>query len=331
MSTDRDVTRIVRSWLEEGPTALPDRILDAVLDQVPATPQRRAWWPAWRFRDMNTSFKLAIAAAAVAIVALVGINLLPRAGGVGGTGPSPTPTSPQTAPPSQAAPPSPLASPSASNVPTRFPDAPMPAGTYMVAPFAPPNGEGVCHNPPQPGCSETARDDSLRFTITVPDGWSGIMAGIWLTGPGNSPPDGAGLLFSRGAWLLSDPCKYIAADVPVGPTVADFVDAVENHPLLDTTTPVDVTLAGYSGKYFDLQVPADISKCETEPGNPSSGPIYRPWEPGIYAQGPGHRWHLWVLDVDGVRVVVQSADYAGTSAKTRDELQAIVDSIQIEP
>ena len=37
MSTDRDVTRIVRSWLEEGVTALPDRVLDAVLDQVPAT------------------------------------------------------------------------------------------------------------------------------------------------------------------------------------------------------------------------------------------------------------------------------------------------------
>ena len=42
MSTDRDVTRIVRSWLEEGVTALPDRVLDAVLDQLPATPQRRA-------------------------------------------------------------------------------------------------------------------------------------------------------------------------------------------------------------------------------------------------------------------------------------------------
>ncbi len=36
------------------------------------------WWPARRFREMNTPFKLAIAAAAVVVVALVGINLLPR-------------------------------------------------------------------------------------------------------------------------------------------------------------------------------------------------------------------------------------------------------------
>jgi hypothetical protein len=139
------------------------------------------------------------------------------------------------------------------------------------------------------------------------------------------------LAFGRGGWLLSDPCKYIETDVPVGPTVADFVDAVANHPILDTTTPVDVTLGGFSGKYFDLQMPADISMCDVEPGNPSSGPIFRPWEPGIYAQGPGHRWHLWVLDVDGVRVVVQSMDYAGTPEQRRAELQAMVDSIRIEP
>ena len=55
MSTDRDTTRIVRSWLDEGATALPDRVLDAVLDQVPATSQRRPLWPAWRFREMNNS------------------------------------------------------------------------------------------------------------------------------------------------------------------------------------------------------------------------------------------------------------------------------------
>ena len=71
---------------------------------------------------------------------------------------------------------------------------------------------------------------------------------------------------------------------------------------LEVTTPVDVTLAGYSGKYVELQVPADIAACDQ----------YRPWEPWYYAQTPGERWHLWILDVDGVRVVVQSMDHAET-------------------
>ena len=83
MSTDRDVTRIVRSWLEDGATALPDRVLDNVLDQLPATSQRRAWWPAWRLREMNSALKFAIAATAVVVVAIVGINLLPGNDGVG--------------------------------------------------------------------------------------------------------------------------------------------------------------------------------------------------------------------------------------------------------
>jgi hypothetical protein len=84
MSSDREATRVVRSWLEEGVTVLPDRVLDAVLDQVPATPQRRSWWPAWRSSDMNTYVKFAIAAAAVLVVAVVGYNVLPGRGGVGG-------------------------------------------------------------------------------------------------------------------------------------------------------------------------------------------------------------------------------------------------------
>jgi hypothetical protein len=90
MSTDRDVTRIVRSWLDEGVTALPDRVLDAVLDQLPATPQRRAWWPAWRFPLMNKTVRIALVAAAVVVIAVVAFNLLPGSPAPGGE-PSATP------------------------------------------------------------------------------------------------------------------------------------------------------------------------------------------------------------------------------------------------
>jgi len=87
MSTDRETTRLVRSWLEEGVTRLPDRVLDAVLDQVPTTPQRRSWWPAWRSNEMNTYAKLIAAAAAVLVVAVVGYQFLPRGSGPGGPAP----------------------------------------------------------------------------------------------------------------------------------------------------------------------------------------------------------------------------------------------------
>lgn len=104
MTAERDVARIVRSWLEDGVTRLPDRVLDRVLDDLPTTPQRRAWWPARRLPQMNTSIRIAMAAAAVVVLALIGVNLVPRTAGVGGPPstplPTPSPTPAPTLPPS---------------------------------------------------------------------------------------------------------------------------------------------------------------------------------------------------------------------------------------
>ncbi len=270
---------------------------------------------------MNRRVQVAV----VALLVMTGCSTGAASPSIGGPGQSVTPDATTTSSPTQTPSPPPTASPFASDVLTEFPEGPLPAGTYTLAPFTAAR-EGMCHQPPQSGCTETAADDTIRFTMTVPDGWHAF--GPWVVFGDNQPPSGAGTAFIRGAWLLTDPCKFGTPWIPVGPTVEDFVDAVAKHPLLDATTPVDVTLAGYSGKYFELEAPADISKCDSEPGGP---PQFRPWEPGIYAQGPSHRWRQWVLDVDGVRVVVQSFDYAGTPATRRAELQAVVDSIKIEP
>jgi hypothetical protein len=293
MSTDRDVTRIVRSWLEDGATALPDRVLDNVLDQLPATPQRRSWWPARRLYEMNNVLKLAIAAAAVVVVAVVSISLLPRQGGIGGPG------SPPSAPPS----PTPSATPTASGV--ALPDGPLGPGTYVMVP---------CSAPPCP-----VSDKSIHITIDVPSGWDGAAPGAVLI-DGNEAPGGAALGIGFGGDLPRDPC--LTKDlIATGSTVDGFANAIATHPVLDASDPVDVTLGGYSGKYIDLRLPADLSSCKE----------FRPWEPGIYAQGPNHQWHLWILDVAGTRVVVASMEYPATSAQRRAELQAMVESIQIEP
>jgi hypothetical protein len=114
----------------------------------------------------------------------------------------------------------------------------------------------------------------------------------------------------------------VTPDVAVGPSVDDFATAIADHPLLDATEPVAVTLGGYSGKYVDLQLPSDLTGCTES---------YFPWEPGPYAQGSSNRWQLWILDVDGVRVVIQTMDYPGTSEQDRDELRAMVESMRIEP
>ena len=91
MSSDRETTRRVRSWLEEGVTALPARVLDSVLDEVPTTPQGRPLWLVRRYAEMSTYSKLAAAAVVIVAVAVTGTSFMLRGGtGADATGaPSP--------------------------------------------------------------------------------------------------------------------------------------------------------------------------------------------------------------------------------------------------
>ena len=194
----------------------------------------------------------------------------------------------------------------------------------------------VCVVPPQPGCRETDRDLGIGVSFTVPDGWTWNTSdhiddrgkhvdardGLIKKATGRSGPNGMSLQFLRGGWLFSDPCRTAKGrpDIKVGPTANDFANALADHPLLDVTTPVPVTLGGYKGKYLELQVPSNIAAC-------TAG--YLPWAPIYHAPSPNHRWHIWSLDVDGVRVVVLSEDFAGTSPADLAEMRAVIESIKI--
>lgn len=310
MTPNHDLDRrLADFYATEAPERAPEWVLASALTTIETTHQRRVLLRApWRFGHMNTLTKALIAAAAVLVVLIAGYKLLPG----NGVGTNPTPS------------PSPTASPMA------FHNGSLAAGTYVTMPFAGAN-PGVCVPGIMPQCTENPADDSIQVTLTVPDGYTGSAPNL-LFGPDKVPPpysdnpqffDGV-LLVERGANLYSDPCHITPPpDVAVGPTVDDFANAIAAHSLLDATDPVDVTLAGYSGKYIDLQLPADVSGCD--------GQSFWPWEPGSYAQGNSHRWHLWILDVNGVRVVIRSMDWPTTTPQRQAEIRAIVDSIQITP
>ena len=292
MTTDRDTTtRIVRSWLSEDEHESADRVLDAVLDRLDTTPQRRATrWPVRRFSTMNQSMRIALASAAVVAVALLAFGIYRGqnvgAPGLGDATPIPTPE------------------------PVILTDGPLAPGTYVTNPYRPPN-------------------DSIRFTLDVPDGWEGAGGDLFLA-TGTEGPGGAAILFSSVTGLFSDPCNadYGGAgpDVTVGPSVDDLANAFVEQAAYETTTPTDVTLDGYSGKRIDLQLPSDIEYAD--PSCAFGG--YFIWDGSIFAQGPDNRWHLWILDVDGTRVVILAQDFPTTAADDQAELIAIVESIRID-
>lgn len=90
MSTNRDFDRIAAAWLAQGPTELTDRVLDAALDEVHLTHQRRRSTVLWRTPLLNTPLRFAAAIVIVAIVGFAGLNLVGDHG-VGGS-PTPSPT-----------------------------------------------------------------------------------------------------------------------------------------------------------------------------------------------------------------------------------------------
>jgi hypothetical protein len=208
-------------------------------------------------------------------------------------------------------------------------DGPLAGGRYVILPGGTrwegdPCGLGV-------GCpSIPPVANTLVVEITVPDGWqSAFESTILMPVPPGSAEGPAGAGFAIGwtnlsAGLHSDPCLAEAhgtPDIAVGPTVDDFVDAVVAHPALRATQPRDVKLDGYKGRYLTITAPDDISGCAD----------WRPWEPGFAAQGPNNLWRIWVIDVEGLRMILVTEEFPNTPEAHKSALGSIVESIRFVP
>lgn len=197
-------------------------------------------------------------------------------------------------------------SPSPSPTPQPLGDIPLDPGTVVATGF---------------GASE-----SVTFTFIVPDGWVGFSGVGVLPVSGTEAPDGMGIGFGEvNAGLFRDPCRWAvdAPEIPVGPTVEDLANALAAQSAFEASDPVEVSLGGYSGQRVDLRLPSDVESCDM-------GEFY-PWVGSLYAQGPNNRWDVWILDVEGDRLIVIATHFPGTSAEDLAEQQGIIDSLVIEP
>jgi hypothetical protein len=289
MSSHRDVNRIVRSWLEAGATQFPDRLLDEVLDQLPATPQRRHIWQAWRNSLMTNTFSTATAAAVVLAIAVAGIGLYVSqpsgAGGLGGVDP-------------------PAATPSPTPEPEALPDGTLEPGRYAI-------------DEPFP----------LRITFNVPDGWSGVpghskAAAVWK--PTAEVPDYSTMVgFWIVDWVPADPCGLTGTSSSAT-TVDDLATVIAGWPGFDVTAPTAVTLGGYEGQSLEFTVPDDTEHC--------LGGDLDMWRSGGTTRGAnnGDLSQLWILDVDGTRLVIELVESPEqTSDQDRAEQREILGSIEI--
>ena len=286
MSADRDETRFVRSWLEDGVTALPDRVLDAVLDQLPATPQRRAtWWPARRSSPMSNFARLGVVASAIVAVAALVVTFLPRNDIGNGPGPGP------------------IATASPTPTPQPFPSGSVSTGgRYAVR---------LSHVP-------------IDAVVTLEPGWT---SGGWFI---NTEQEA--VAFFQPENVNQDACRQEGTlpSPPIGPTVDEFLTALDRQENTEMTTPTDVTIGGVDAKRFELR-PSEDAPCRVVRWwkEPCCGePAFRGAEVNDAAQESPDT--VWVLDVAGQRVaVVGYWDHSNPGSATA--ITNIVESIEFVP
>ena len=191
MSTDRETTRIVRSWLEEGVTRLPDPVLDVVLDQLPATAQRRAtWWPARRTSTMNKLLTIGLGAAAVVFFLILGSRRL---------------GSPTT---------------NVGGPADGFSSTPAPAATATPTPS--PSPESLLEEGPHVVFVGGAGRVRLTVNIAAPDWYGEPAGGIVVKNDTADAPDGAGLIvFTGGLLVYGDPCDWSTTRPEIPATTVD--------------------------------------------------------------------------------------------------------------
>ena len=105
---------------------------------------------------------------------------------------------------------------------------------------------------------------------------------------------------------------------PSGRPVDDLVTALEDAAGLEVGAPVDATVDGYAGTQLD--VTATCSEALLWMTQPVNGKT--PVEDHAV---------VWIVDVDGERLVIAAQDRSGATTTALSDMQTMVDTLQIEP
>ena len=298
MTRQLDSDRLLENWLADGPSRMPDRIVDSIVDQLDTNKQRKPFWLLGRGKMNNRYFAIGgLAAALVLAVAGAGYFFGPMGGFAGKPSPSSSPT------------------PSPTPTSTQLHAGDLAPGTY----------------------SFDMDGHRYTFSVAAP-GWvadlTGTDAGLSVGGHDDSPPDFAALFFwapapnedppQDGVW--TEACQWTGTYSQAGTTATDLANALADLSGFETTQPTDVTFGQYSGKRVQLTVPLNAVSF----GLCADGE-YRSFN-GRYYQVNGQVDDIRIADLEnGRRQLIHATYDPGASAAARAQLEAIFDSMVITP
>ena len=182
-----------------------------------------------------------------------------------------------------------------------------------------------------------------KVVLRVPDGWVSYK-GFAVRSLVNTPRQLV-VSFWNVVDVYGNSCHWLGPMIHPGSTVDELTAVLAVRPLRNATAPVAVSIGGYHGKYLEWSVPADIkfSDCDQGPGDTHTwfeswtgvmlwnAPFNPSGTTDRYQQGPGQVDRLWILDVEGRRLVIDATYMPGSTDEDRAVLQQVVDSIAFKP
>jgi len=187
---------------------------------------------------------------------------------------------------------------------------------------------------------------AVEVTVNLPMGWEAAGPSMYLKRASAGP---VGL--SIGAYSIQHvntfPCRWASpayTDTAYPQTAAGLALALsafwgqdpDQVPFFSNSTiapissrPRPTAIGGHPAWYVDVLIPSvlDFSQCDADQ--------FVLWESADgsvrYGLGPGEIDRLWVVDMDGAPVVIDATLPLLASRSDAAELQAVIDSVRIEP
>jgi hypothetical protein len=168
----------------------------------------------------------------------------------------------------------------------------------------------------------------VRFMVTRADIEAGVGFSVWGFLRGTDFEESVG--FWNPERITTEAC------LPrrwrhVGPSVRDLADAIVAIPDIDVRGPKPVSVGGRRAVYLDVRVPADACRnfvLWRDKAHPNSVDPPPRWDSALgHTMSPGARVLVWIVDVDGTRVVIQANLVPSATRDFERAVRRIVDSI----
>lgn len=221
-----------------------------------------------------------------------------------------------------------------------LPGTPSPTPSQLATPSATlPAASASSSVEPSPATRVTSR---VVGGGTYPGYSVAIPAADWSVLDGRFVVRTGGPVIGMSVWdvgqVPKDPCHWRSTLADSGESVADLVAALVAQTSRKATDPKPVTLAGHSGQYLEWSVPsdavvtgdADFAGCDAQGDHQD----FVSWMGNGFGernqQVAGQVDRLWVLDVNGQRLLVDATYAPDTTAAARDQLARLVESLRFD-